>query len=125
MFLGAGWDKLERQEGTPYRWRWIGASADIRLYNPFDRPVIATVALTASSYQDARTLQLDLDQAPFGQLAAQPDRPSTKRFLFLLQPGEHVLTLSAPATTDPGRAGRNVSVRMYQIAAHFDELAQF
>jgi hypothetical protein len=119
MFLGGGWDSVERQPDTSFRWRWMGDTAEVRLYNPYDQPVVATLAITASSYQEARTLRLELDRAPFGEFAAQPDQLSSRQFQFLLQPGEHTLALSAPATPDPGRVGRNISVRVYQLAARF------
>jgi hypothetical protein len=121
VFLGAGWDKIERQPGTPYRWRWMAGSADVRLYNPYSQPVPAAFALTASSYQEPRAMQLELDGAPFGQFAAQPDRPLSRQFVFLLGPGEHILTLSAPATPDPGRLGQEISIRVYQLSAEFGE----
>jgi len=121
MFLGSGWDELERQPDTAFRWRWMGATSEIRLYNPYDRPVAAGVTLSASSFETQRDLELALDGAPFGRLIAQPDRPTARQYQFLLPPGEHVLTLTAPASPDPGRVGRQISVRVFRLAARFGE----
>jgi hypothetical protein len=121
MFLGAGWGKLERQPGTAFRWRWMGPAAEIRLYNPYDRSVAASIALSASSFEQPREVQLALDGAPFGRLAAQPGQPTARRYWFVLPPGEHVLQLAAPASPDQGQAGRVISVRVYQLAAEFEE----
>src|SRR5262249_14892253 len=96
MFLGAGWDKLERQLDTALRWRWMGGTAEIRLYNPYDRPVAASVALSASSFQEPREIELRLDDGLFGRLAIQPDQLTTRQYRFLLPPGEHILALAAP-----------------------------
>jgi hypothetical protein len=121
MFLGAGWDKLERQAGTAFRWRWMGAVAEIRLYNPYDQPVAAGVTLSAASFATPRDLQLALDGAPFGRIAIQPEQPATRQLHFLLPPGEHVLALNAPSSVDPGRVGRQISVRVFGVAAEFGE----
>jgi hypothetical protein len=121
MYLGAGWDKLERQPDSAFRWRWMGAAAEIRLYNPYDRPVAAGVTLSAASFEAPRDVQLALDGAAFGRLAAQPDQPTARRYRLLLPPGEHVLRLTAPDSPDPGRADRRISVRIFQLAAEFSE----
>lgn len=119
MFLGAGWEPIERQPDTPIRWRWMNATAEIRLYNPYQQPVAASLALNASSFQEPRAVQLDLDGASFGHFMAQPDQPATQQFLFLLPPGEHTLTLAAPASPDPGRVGKQISVRVFRLMAAF------
>jgi hypothetical protein len=121
MFLGTGWDKLERQPNTAIRWRWMDATAEIRLYNPYQQSVAASLAISASSFQAPRDLQLRLDGAQFGHLAAQPDQPTTRQYRFLLPPGEHILLLTAPASPDPGRIGRQISVRVYRLTAQFGE----
>ncbi|MEP7188391.1 MAG: hypothetical protein ABI901_04270, partial [Roseiflexaceae bacterium] len=119
MFLGAGWEPIERQPDTPIRWRWMNATAEIRLYNPYQQPVAASLALNASSFQEPRAVQLNLDGASFGHFMAQPDQPATQQFLFLLPPGEHTLTLAAPASPDPGRVGKQISVRVFRLTATF------
>jgi hypothetical protein len=121
MYLGAGWDKLERQPDAAFRWRWMGAAAEIRLYNPYDQPVAAEVTLSAASFETPRDIQLALDGALIGRLAAQPDRPTARQYRLLLPPGEHVLALAALDSSDPGRAGRRLSVRVFRLAAQFGE----
>jgi len=121
MFLGAGWDQIERQPGTAISWRWMDTTAEIRLYNPYQQPVAASVAISASSFQAPRDLQLDLDGVPFGRLVAQPDRPTTRQYRFLLPPGEHILMLAAPASPDLERGGRQISVRVYGLRAEFGQ----
>ncbi|HEU5097853.1 MAG TPA: hypothetical protein VFU22_02330 [Roseiflexaceae bacterium] len=122
MFLGAGWDKLERQPDTAFRWRWMGAAAEIRLYNPYHQPVTASITLSVSSFETPREVQLALDGAALGRLGAQPSQPTTRLYRLLVPPGEHVLRLTAPDSPDPGRIGRRLSVRVFRLAAEFGEL---
>jgi hypothetical protein len=121
MFLGAGWDKLEHQPDTDFRWRWMSADAEIRLYNPYEQPVPASIAFSAASFQEPRDIELDLDGTSFGHMATHPDRPATRQYRFVLSPGEHTLRLAAPASPDPGRVGRLISVRVFRLAAEFGQ----
>jgi hypothetical protein len=121
MFLGAGWEELERQPGTDFRWRWMSAGAEIRLYNPYHQAVPASIALGAASFQEPRTIELRLDGALFGQMATHPNRPATRQYRFLLPPGDHTLRLAAPTSSDPGRVGRQISVRVFRLAAEFGQ----
>ncbi|HWQ12755.1 MAG TPA: hypothetical protein VNL77_08145, partial [Roseiflexaceae bacterium] len=110
-FLGAGWQPLERQAGTPYRWRWMGAQAEVRLYNPTGRALPARLTLAAASHEHARPLRLALDGAPLGALPVPPGQPQGRAVSFVLPPGEHTLLLSSEASADPGRA-EAISVRV-------------
>jgi hypothetical protein len=121
MFLGAGWDKLERQPDTDFRWRWMGAAAEIRLYNPYHQPVAASIGISAASFQEPRDIELQLDGAPFGSMATHPDSTAVRNYRFILPPGEHTLTLEATASPDPGRVGQRISVRVFRLEAEFGE----
>lgn len=116
-FLGPGWQSLERQDA--YRWRWIGEQAEIQLFNPFDHPVLATVALTATSHQQQRVLRLALDEIPLGQVTIAHERLVTQELHLLLPAGEHRLILGAEAAPDPQRANLPISVRVFQVDLRF------
>jgi hypothetical protein len=119
VYLGAGWQRLERQPATAFRWRWMADTADVRLYNPHDRPVIVTLSIAVAGFQQPKVVALRLDGARLGQLTAPPDRPATRQFVFVLDPGEHVVGLAAPAVADPARIGDMISVRVFQLSAAF------
>jgi hypothetical protein len=120
-FLGPGWNELERQE--PFRWRWMGPEAELRLLNPLDRPTLATLTFTAASYAQPRPLDLRLDGAALASLTVDSAGPQTRAVSFLLPPGEHTLRLSAPAAPDPQRAGAPISLRFFAIDFRFAEPA--
>lgn len=117
-FLGAGWQPLEYE--AMQRWRWMGDSAELRLYNPRLEPVAATLALTTVSYTQPRVVRYTLNEWELGAHTVAADRPATFELRFLLPPGEHTLTLQAPAAPDPARGGTPISVRVFAIAAEFD-----
>jgi hypothetical protein len=114
-FLGKGWQPLERQEGTDYRWRWMGERAEIRLYNPHAAPVPATLTLRAAAFERERPLRLALGEVSLGELRVAPGEPASRAVRFLLPPGEHSLWLVAEAATDGGRA-EPISVRVFDVA---------
>jgi hypothetical protein len=120
-FLGAGWQGLERQ--PPYRWRWMGEQAELRLFNPLDQPVRVTLSLNAASYAQPRELVLQLGATALGRLPIDASGPQIHRLSFLLVPGEHTLLLSAPASADPLRSGTPISVRLFELDLHFAELS--
>jgi hypothetical protein len=120
-FLGAGWQPLERQEGTPYRWRWMGAQAEIRLYNPSDRAMPAQLTLEAAAHERARPLRLAIDGRSLGELPVAPGQPQARTLSVLLPPGEHTLLLAADASPDPGRA-EAISVRVFSVSLHVGAL---
>ncbi len=116
-FLGPGWQALER-EGE-YRWRWMGAEAEIWLMNPLADPVVTTITFVTASYQQQRALQLVLDDRPLGYFSVAADQPASQQIQLLLLPGEHRLTLYAEASPDPQRANMPISVRVFQIDTAF------
>lgn len=116
-YLGPGWQDLERQGEV--RWRWMGETAELRLFNPLERPVLATIRLSAISYAEPRPLDLQLGNAPAGRLTIPAAAPHTRSISLLLPPGEQTLTLSAPAAPDPGRAGAPISIRFFSLAMRF------
>lgn len=119
-YLGPGWQALEQQ--APYRWRWMGESAEIRFFNPLEHPVIATLNLHAASYAEPRPLELHLGTAPAGQLLIDATAPATQQLRLVLPPGEHTLTLSAPASPDPARSGAPISIRLFHLELDFRPL---
>lgn len=116
-FLGPGWQALER-EGD-YRWRWMGAEAEIWLMNPLADPVLATITFVTASYQQQRELQLMLDDIPLGHFLVAADQPALKHIQLLLLPAEHRLTLHAETSPDPQRENIPISVRVFQIDTAF------
>lgn len=116
-YLGPGWQDLEHQ--GDFRWRWMGETAELRLLNPLERPVLATITLSASSYAEPRPLDLFLGSAPAGRLTIPAAAPHTRSISLLLPPGEQTLTLSAPAAPDPGRAGAPISIRLFGLDMRF------
>lgn len=118
-FLGPGWQPLEQQDAN--RWRWMGETAEIWLFNPLAHPVAATVGLTAASYQQPRQVQLALDAVPLGQVTVAPDQMTTRNLRLLLPPGEHHLVLQAEAAPDPNRAGQAISVQVFRVEFRFED----
>ncbi len=121
-FLGAGWYDLEQQ--PPYRWRWMGQEAEVRLLNPFNHPTLATLTFTAASYAQPRALALRLDATALAQLTISASGPETRHLRFLLPSGEHTLNLSASATPDRLRNGTPISVRVFGLELRFAEPSQ-
>lgn len=121
-YLGAGWQPVERQPGTPFRWRWMGETAALRLYNPTGAPALARVTLTAASFARPRALQLSFAGRPLGVWQVAPDARQTRVLRLLLPPGAHTLALAAPAEPDPGRAGQRISLRLFEIGFGFQAL---
>ncbi len=112
-FLGSGWYDLEQQ--PPYRWRWMGQEAEVRLLNPLDHPTLVTITFTAASYAHPRALKLRLDATALAQLMIPASGQQTMHLSVLLTPGEHILRLSAPVTPDPLRDGAPISVRVFGL----------
>jgi hypothetical protein len=98
-FFGPGWHQEERDGQR--RWRWMQDAGEIVLVNPGDAPRAVALLLAAQSAGDARVAALELDGASLG--AWQVGATVTARTLRLLvPPGEHRLTLHAPAAAAPG-----------------------
>jgi hypothetical protein len=119
LFLGAGWQPVEQQPDVGLRWRWMGQEAELRLYNPLDQPVAATITISAASYKQPRPLHLTLDGADAGTLSIASDNPTIYHVQLLIQPGEHSLMLHANAEPDPGRQNTPISVRVFGITSQF------
>ncbi len=116
--LGDGWQAIERQPEAGARWRWMGERAEVRLYNPFTRPAPLRLTLSLGAYERMRPLTLALDGAEIGVFEVAPGRAPARALRLLLPPGEHELTLMAPATPDPARAGAPISVRLFALDVH-------
>ncbi|MBX0326701.1 hypothetical protein K2Z83_03260 [Oscillochloris sp. ZM17-4] len=121
-YLGAGWQDLE--QAPPYRWRWMGEQAELQLFNPQDYPVRATIEFLAASYQQDRPLDLRLDTNILAQINIPTDGPQMQHLSFLLEPGEHRVHLSAPATPDGQRSNMPISVRVFALSFRFTELGK-
>lgn len=117
--LGEGWLALERQPDTDIRWRWMGEQAEIRLYNPHDQPVVATVRLQAISFQHARQLHFTLNDKLAGALQIEGEPGPAQSINILLPPGSHTLYLAAEATPDPAYGGQAISVRVFGVDVSF------
>ncbi|MFQ3633770.1 hypothetical protein [Roseiflexus sp.] len=61
-----------------------------------------------------------LDSVILGEFEVLLGRISGRTISILLPPGDHVLTLEAPATPDPARAGAPISVRLFTLDVHSD-----
>lgn len=116
--LGEGWRALERQEGTQFRWRWMGEQATIRLFNPYDRPVAAALRLNLASYTQQRTVRILLDGQPAGEFAVETT-PNARTIAIMLPPGTHIVTLAADAQPDPAAGGQLTSIRAFGVAFSF------
>ncbi len=127
-FLGEGWQPLEHDPETGVRWRWMGERAEVRLYNPYDTPAPLRLTFWMTAHQNARPLRYALDGVILGDFEAPPGRMFAQTINLLLPPGNHVLTLEAPATPDPARAGAPISVRLFTLdvrskAPHYESCA--
>lgn len=118
-YLGGGWQPLEEQPGAEFRWRWMGESASLQLYNPYRQASLVTVSLSVSSYQRSRMLRLVFDGGEVARFQVMPDGVGVRSFQFFLQPGLHSLMFLAEATPDPQRANMPISVRVFRIATRF------
>jgi hypothetical protein len=115
VFLGPGWQPLERQEEAGYRWRWMGERAEIRLYNPHDREALVRLTLSAAAFERERPLRLSLDGVDLGTLTVAPGAPQSRALSFPLPPGQHTILLSSEAGADAGRA-EPISVRVFGVS---------
>lgn len=91
---GDGWQRPE--DDGQQTWRWMGPEGTITLINPGAQSRRLSLTLTAHSYRVSRTVSLSLDGAPAGRWLVGLG-PTRTRFHFWLPPGEHRLTLHAPA----------------------------
>ncbi len=121
-YLGPGWQELERDGSL--RWRWMGETAELRLFNPLSEASLASLTMTMLSHQQPRSLDLRLNNLPAGQLLIAAEAPQTRSLQLLLAPGAQTLTLTAPAVPDPGRAGVPISIRLFLLDLRFSSLAQ-
>jgi hypothetical protein len=92
----------------------MGERAELRLFNPLDRPVPARLTLVAAAYEGARPLRLALGDTPLGALMIPPDSPFGRSVVFFLPPGEHTLELRSDAEMSAGRA-EPISVRVFEL----------
>ncbi|NJM08035.1 hypothetical protein HC891_20360 [Candidatus Gracilibacteria bacterium] len=67
VYLGVGWGEIEANETQ--RWRWMGSSAEVYLWNPHSTPIPITLDLDAESYRQTRPLTLQLDGVPIGEIS--------------------------------------------------------
>ena len=116
--LGPGWRALEKQPDTELRWRWIGAQSELWLFNPYDRPVVATIRMRLASFEQERMLRLRMNNAEMGALAVQPD-PQSFLVSILLPPGRHKLLLEADTSPDLASAAAPISVRAFELGFSF------
>lgn len=114
-YLGDGWQPLERDPTTGIRWRWMGGSAEIRLFNPFADTAPVRLTFWMEAYNEVRPLRYALDNVVLGEFAVPSGRAPARTIHMLLPPGAHTLTLQAPAAPDPARAGAPISVRLFAL----------
>jgi hypothetical protein len=105
-YFGDGWNERER-EGERH-WRWMRAEGRIILVNPTDSPLPVALHLAAQAVEGTREARVTLGDTPLGSWSVGQE-VTARGFRLLLEPGEHVLTLCAPATTAPGD-GRKLSI---------------
>jgi hypothetical protein len=113
-FFGPGWHR-EEGDGTR-RWRWMGAEAELVLINPLPEPRAVTLLLRGDSYLHPRIVVFTLDGSPAGSwvIDAAAGRDGLALRL-LLAPGEHRLTLRAPADTEGAGGSRALSVLLTEM----------
>lgn len=116
-YLGDGWQPLEREAATGVRWRWMGERAEICLFNPLAEAAPVRLTFWMEAYNEVRLLQYTLDNVVLGAFTVPSGRAPARAIRLLLPPGEHMLTLQAPATPDPARAGAPISVRLFALDA--------
>ncbi|GEM_PF-312707 len=116
--LGEGWRAIEHQPGTQFRWRWMGEQSTIRMFNPYEQPIAASLRLDLASYIMPRSVRVLLDGKPLGELPVETT-PHARTIAFMLPPGAHIVTLAAQAQPDPTIGGQLTSVRAFGIAFSF------
>lgn len=112
FYLGRGWGEVEAAGERV--WRWMGAEAQVHLFNPRDEPQVVALALHMESFDHSRPLSLRLGDRSLGTI--EVSRAALRREVrFVLDPGEHVLYLNAPADTLPGDESRRLSIAFLGI----------
>lgn len=96
-YFGTGWYS-EESTGERY-WRWMPATGEIIMVNPTGDPAGVALLLQMQSYQEQRTVALELNGQSLGTWQVTPT-PTTRRLQFVLPPGEQRLQLRAPATRE-------------------------
>lgn len=113
--LGDGWQPLEREAATGVRWRWMGERAEVRLFNPLAEAAPVRLTFWMEAYNEVRPLKYMLGNVVLGEYDVPSGRAPARAIRLLLPPGEQLLTLQAPATPDPARAGAPISVRLFAL----------
>ncbi|ABU60098.1 hypothetical protein [Roseiflexus castenholzii] len=114
-FLGDGWQPLEREPATGVRWRWMGERAEVRLFNPLVGAALVRLTFWMEAYYETRPLWYTLNNMALGTVTVPSGRAPARAIYVLLPPGDHVLTLQAPADPDPARAGAPISIRLFAL----------
>ncbi|GIW02983.1 hypothetical protein [Roseiflexus sp.] len=114
-FLGDGWQPLEREPATGVRWRWMGERAEVRLFNPLIGTALVRLTFWMEAYYETRPLWYTLNNMALGTVTVPSGRAPARAIYVLLPPGDHVLTLQAPADPDPARAGAPISIRLFAL----------
>jgi hypothetical protein len=101
LFIGEGWEDREYREAQEAQdWRWMSEQGEIYLMNPGTHSRTFELRLHMESFQHARPLHMTLDQEFLGRIEVQRAiRHYT--ILMTLEPGDHLLRLTAPADPDP------------------------
>ena len=116
--LGPGWLALERQANAGVRWRWMGAQSELWLFNPYEKPVSATIHMRLASFEQERELRVRLDSVEIGTWMVHPT-PQHLNISILLPPGRHKLFLAADPAPDPASGGQRISVRAFELGFRF------
>ena len=113
LFLGSGWNDLERSDTN--KWRWMSGESELWIVNPEHVTRLLTIGIVTQSYQVGRTLIVTLDGAPAATFTIEP-QIQTIRLPLMLTPGQHTLHLTSPATKEPPPAERLLSLMVLNIA---------
>ncbi len=117
LYLGNGWNALEQTADGSQVFRWMRETGRLHLMSPAHRPQPFVVQWRGQSYAASRPVRLTLEQQPLGTVT-MPASERVYQILVPVPPGEHALTLHAPATDDPAAPGRQISIVIEQIRLH-------
>ncbi|NCC32135.1 MAG: hypothetical protein EOM24_08945 [Chloroflexia bacterium] len=120
-YFATGWYD-EEQDGAQH-WRWMSAHSDMILVNPEPQAQRLTLTLRAESYAEGRELRLGLNRQPLYRrfVAAQPAQTELVLNL-LVPPGEHRLSLAAPASLEEGEPQRQLSIVLTDLHLRWQKI---
>jgi hypothetical protein len=111
-YLGEGWHSEER-EGER-RWRWMMATGEVLVFNPFAQPRSVVLTLDAQSHTGERTVQLLFDGRNAGNWQVRP-ATTTITLRLLVPPGQSRLQLVTTADQEQVAPMRSISIALLDL----------